>query len=293
MRAVFTIDLPSRDEDFPPDAEIMILVRRFGWEFKDMPRMTREDIKAIMRAQGSGRSDAATEGERLQSPKVVPIPKLAEPQTVKTASVPDERIEAVLREHYKRLAAELFVEMPEVAGAERDAVIFSGYIAGDQTLFVVTRMVPGQITFRLLHRELTRLQTSTEKMMRKVLGSSLGDEPFHVQSPIVNVYERMFDHVIITGRVITDVWKETLRSNLKDALLFAVPLGLFIPTLYVLLRYPQDPAAAHDFWHGTLERLSTALLTTALVSALGLLQTLIEVRRGRIIDWSVPKDRKR
>ena len=39
----------------------------------------------------------------------------------------------------RELAQPLFAQMPEVAAAEKDDVIFFGYVADDQTKFVVTR----------------------------------------------------------------------------------------------------------------------------------------------------------
>jgi len=295
MRAVFSIDLHEADEGtFPADEALLQLFRGFGWEFREMEKLTSADIRNIMRAQTS-HDQSAPVNVPSEDPAHLPNHPMTPQDAVGNSVVAGSNIgrttEAALAQ-YKRLAKDLFEEMPEVAGAEQAAVLFTGYIADDQTLFVMTRMVPGQLTFRLLHRELPRLQTSTEKMMRKVTSARLKDKPLHIGNPTVILYERKFDHVIITGRVITRVWHETIKSNLKDALLTVVPLGLFLPTTLVLLSTPILPTAPISFWRGTLERLDTAFLTTALVSALGLLQTWIEIRRGRLIDWSVPKDRR-
>jgi hypothetical protein len=97
--------------------------------------------------------------------------------------------------NYKRLAEELFRDMPEVAAAEEQAVIFTGYISAEQVLFVITRMVPAQVTFRLLHREFAKLRAATERMITKVIAARLNDEPVHVENPTVYIYERSYDHV--------------------------------------------------------------------------------------------------
>jgi hypothetical protein len=193
-------------------------------------------------------------------------------------------------EHYARLAIELFDDMPEVAAAEQDAVIFTGYIQSFQVLFVVTRLVDAYATFRLLHQDFNKLRLASEMMISKILSARINDGPLLSENPTVNIYERGHDHVIMKGRVITRPALEALRSDLKDSLLFVVPLILFIPTVYVVLQYPEvspnpgGPVVA-SFWKGMLERLSTALITTSLVSLLGLTQTWWEIRNGRIIDW--------
>jgi hypothetical protein len=103
----------------------------------------------------------------------------------------------------------------------------------------------------------------------------------------VKVYERNFDHVIIEGRVITRPVRETMRSNIKDSLLFFVPLLLFFPSAFFLDHWDALAHNVGQVWHGHLERFSTALLTTALVSILGLAQTWLQIKSSKLIDWTV------
>jgi hypothetical protein len=178
--------------------------------------------------------------------------------------------------------------MPEIANEEKDDVLFYGYVADDQTKLIVTRRVQGQITFRLLHEELPRLQASTEKVVRRVLGSSLGEPGATIANERIDVYERNQNHIIITGRVIPRPLKETIRSNVKDSLLFVVPVLLALP-IFVYLSSTTAAQTTATLSHGTLERLSTALLTTSLVSALSLFERYLYIRRNRLIDWTVTK----
>jgi len=76
---------------------------------------------------------------------------------------------------------------------------------------------------------------------------------------------------------------ETLRSDLKGSLLFAIPLAFFAYTFWLLVHSP--PVASQTFWHGTLEWFNTALLTTSLVSFLGLLHTYFQLRGKKLLDW--------
>lgn len=192
----------------------------------------------------------------------------------------DAADEPAKRELYKRAAEHLFSEMPEIAVEERGHVLFFGLLADDQTKFVITRRVEGQLTFRLLHPALPRVQSSTRKMVAKVLASQFGS----ISNNRVLVYERGFDHVILLGTVISDPKRETLRINKKDALLAVVPLLLVAPIFFGLA---MADLSSHQFMKGTGERLSTALITTSIVSGLGLLQTYWDIRRNRLISWNV------
>lgn len=189
---------------------------------------------------------------------------------------------------YKQLAGPLFDQMPEVAAAEKNDVIFYGYVADDQTKFVVTRPVENQITFRLLHPVLPRLQASSKKIVRKILAERLFDDWLRIGNNRIVVYEREHDHIIVTGRVIASPWRETLRTNLKDVLLAVVPLLLLIPVL-LFLAQPHE-SNQFSLLLGTTERVSTALITTALVSVLGLATTYYDIRRNRSIAWDVARD---
>lgn len=192
------------------------------------------------------------------------------------AELKDEKTK---EEKYKQLAEKIFGEMPEIAVAEKTHVIFYGYFGDYQTKFIVTRRVEGQITFRLLHPILPRLQKSTEKIIRQVLKSPLGS----ISDQIVSLYELGQDHVILEGRVIPSALREAIRSDKKDVFLIAVPLAILAVVVFILIGIDLT---THSLVKGTAERLSTALITTALVSALGFIQTYLNIRRNRLIAWS-------
>jgi hypothetical protein len=268
MRAVFTFDLPMIEGEFVDSLSLTKFLEELGWSFQTISEMTPADVKAIVQAQKNDRD--------------VTLAPIASPAAEGAEAT--QRQQAGPRYSLPELCGPLFDEMPEVAAAERSATVFLGYIANDQTIFVVTRMVKRQVTFRLLHRQLPKLQSSTVRMIEMLLPAAIDNKhPIRLSSKLVSVYERHFDHVIITGRVITDPFRETWRSNFKDALLVIVPTFLLLPTFASL--YYAHPA--DTLLYGTLERLSTALITAALVSALGLYTAWREIRRHKLIDWSV------
>jgi len=195
--------------------------------------------------------------------------------------------EAAKEVRYKELADKLFNEMPEIAKEEKESVIFFGYLADDQTKFVITRSVEGQITFRLLHPVLPRLQSSTTKMVKKLISCTINKRQLEISNQTVVIYERGFDHIIISGRVIPNPVREALRTDRKNVLLATGPLILAVPVMFGLLVVNSDNS---PLLGGTMERFSTALLTTSLVSALSLFQTYYEIRRERLISWAFTSD---
>ena len=183
----------------------------------------------------------------------------------------------------RELSEVLFRDMPENSASRTEHVIFFGYLADDYTRFVVLKLVEGQVTFRLENTELSRLQTSAGKVIRKVIHARLYGKPLHVSNQSVVVYERGNDYLLFNGRVIPNALEETLRSDRKSLLLTIIPLLIFIVISATVMLGVS--AQNFGFVGGTLERLSTALITTALVSGLSLLETYLEIYRNRIIVW--------
>jgi len=190
--------------------------------------------------------------------------------------------EAAKGKKYQELGEPLFQHMPATAVAKTDDVIFCGYLSDDYTRFIIIRLVSGQITFRLNNMVLARLQMSTEKIVRKLLQARLNGGLFQVSNQTVVIYEQGNDYVVLNGRVIPDPLRETLRMDKKSVLLAIVSLVIFIFLAFIITGLGP---VNHAFLEGTLERLSTALLTTALISSLSLGETYLEIYRNRIIVW--------
>jgi hypothetical protein len=190
--------------------------------------------------------------------------------------------EAVKGHKYQELGEPLFQQMPATAVATTEDVIYCGYLSDDYTRFIVLRLVNGQITFRLSNTRLARLQKSTEKIVRKLLQAHLDGGSLRVSNQSVVIYEQGNDNVVLNGRVIPNPLQETLRKDRKSVLLVIFPLIIF--TLLASIVNTID-LGSHTFTVGSMERMSTALLTTALVSSLALLETYLEIYRNHIIVW--------
>jgi hypothetical protein len=183
----------------------------------------------------------------------------------------------------RELATYLFEDMPPGAASRLEHVLTYGYLSDDYTRFVVIRLVDGQITFRLANTVLGRLQTSTAKVIRKILKSQINGQPLRVCNQSVVVYERGNDFIVLSGRVIPNPLKETFRSDRKSVLIAGVALFIFLIVISLLLSGMDS--SANRLLGGTLERISTAMLTAALVSTLNLTETYLEIYRNKVVVW--------
>ena len=191
--------------------------------------------------------------------------------------------EAAKLQKCRELAAYLFEDMPPGAASRLEHVLTYGYLSDDYTRFVVIRLVDGQITFRLANTVLGQLQTSTTKVIRKILKSNINGEPLRVCNQRVVIYERGNDFIVLSGRVIPNPLKETFRTDRKSVLLAVVALSIFLIAISLLLSGMM--AETDALLRGTIERVSTAMLTAALVSSLNLTETYLEIYRNKVVVW--------
>ena len=195
-----------------------------------------------------------------------------------------EKADDELKAWYNEKASELWDLMPEIASGEKDYVIFYGDLQDNQTKFIITRVVDGQATFRLLHPNLDRLQASTIYMvdtLQKPVGTL---PPLEIRNQRISIYEREHDDIIIQGRVISSYAKETWRIDKKNILLAFGAFLLAVPTFITLIWVNSN---TNEIIGGTLERASTTFLTTFVVSLIGFIQTYLEIRKIKIVDWMV------
>ena len=247
MRAVFTVKLDERpDGSFPSDDEIVATIRGYGWEPRTGPYW---EYFCELGASCAVGDRAVQEVER--------------------------------REWYREQAESIFAEMPEVlrTDPERESVIYFGRMGDDNTEFVVTRRVMGELKFRLLHRELLKLQSSTDRAVKRVLDE---DGFCGVIGSRVTVYERGRNVVLLSGTVVSNRLREAYKRDSRDIALTVVPLLLF------LVMFPLDYAFGGPLRpdiRAALDRLTTAMLTTAVVSALGFMSVYWRLGRESSVVW--------
>lgn len=219
------------------------------------------------------------DGNYLPDDKVVELWRSFgwEPTEITKLASEEEKVE-----RYQELASDLFSSMPEMRVTSDRNVIFYGIVASERTQFMITRSIAGQVTFRLLEPDLSLLLTATERVVKKLTNARLADRHLKISNQRILIYEREHENIILRGRVIPNAISETIKSDRKDLLLTVVPLILIIPlVLGLVVLNPGDGLLS-----GTMERSSTALLTTAIVSALGLFQTYWSIKQHHLISWA-------
>ncbi|MBI5230669.1 MAG: hypothetical protein HY876_00705 [Coriobacteriales bacterium] len=249
MRAVFTVKIQGGPEGyFPSDEDVVVALRRSGWEPRFGPFW--EYFCDAAAAECSVGEMAAAE----------------------------MRVRALW---YTEQAHKAFEAMPEVAAdsPERDSVVYFGRLPETDTCFAVTRVVMGELKFRLLQDELLDLQASTDRIVRSILKQDLFVSIIRGK---VEIYERGRDRVLLTGKVISNVLREAYRRDSRDVALATVPFLLFLAVfpLSVAVAGELEPHVA-----SLIERFSTAMLTTTIVSSLGFLSVLLRLRRESIVEW--------
>ncbi len=250
MRSVFTVKLEARPGSvFPSDAEVVAALRGSGWEARRGPFWQYFCDDAIAASCPVVEEAAAEERVRLM--------------------------------WYREEANRVFKRMPELCedDPEREAVIYFGRLAVLDAEFVVTRLVMGELKFRLLKDELVDLQSATDRVIRSVLRQSIFVE---VSRSRVVIFEHGRDRVLLTGQVMRGTWREAYHRDSRDVLLTVVPLLLF------LVAFPLDRTfgslLASDI-RSVFDRFATAMLTTAIVSALSFMNQLLRLARESVVVW--------
>jgi hypothetical protein len=201
-------------------------------------------------------------------------------EDMKIKNLSDEEKEAKYREY----AEDLWKEMPEVADEEKPFVIFYGILQDNRTKFVITRMNESQATFRLLHTNLGRLQQSTTKLIRSIVRSHANAKGLEISQNRITIYERGHEETLIVGRVIPDAARELWVADRKNILLVAGSL-IFLLISIILIRFVNSQNS--PIWGSALERLATGFVTSAVVAGIGLVQTYVEIKEEKLIDWKV------
>lgn len=199
---------------------------------------------------------------------------------VKVKELPENEREKWYMDHAK----ELWENMPEIANNEKEYVIFYGAIPDNQTKFIITRVTEGQATFRLLHTNLDRLQASTKDMIKRLIEGQGNLPPLKISNQRISIYERGYDDIIIQGRVVPSPFWEAWRVDKRNLLL---TLGAFLFAVPIFITLIWVNSQTNRIIGGTLERASTAFLTTMIVSFIGFIQTYLQVRSTKLIDWVV------
>lgn len=208
-------------------------------------------------------------------------------------------------------ANNVIAEMPEAAVNEIDYVIFHGFQHDYQIPFLVSRMVPSQITFRFLCYDLAALQASIQKTLKLVTQTQINGKDPEISNDEVIIFQphfqrantlstnqssphnRMEHHymhessevkIMLVGRVVTNAWAETRQEDRQDFVLFGFAIVVLV---ILLLAYYRILSLV--WLESIMQELLIVAITTILVSTYGILQTylgvFIRMRYHEFVVW--------
>jgi len=196
-------------------------------------------------------------------------------------------------EKHKNLCLSQKSDLPEIAEKELESAIFFGVTSQTQSHIIVTRANVGELAFRVINEKFMKLTLATEFVVTKIIDNKKWIME-HTNNGIINesvtLYEKKSSNSFFIGRVIENYVLEAKRINKKDfwisivsfiSLIFLIPIALLKPE-GAIFAGKQDTI---NFIEGSVDRLSTALFAALIISAIGIINTYIDIRSHKRIKW--------
>lgn len=183
---------------------------------------------------------------------------------------------------YSKLAGSLLSQVQDVTSIEMSNIIYYGYMADSRTSFVVSRIVEGQITFRIFHPSLSTLLLSTEIIVGRLFETRMKGYIVNINRQSVYVFESGYDNMLVKGRIISHPFAELFNTNRANALLFAISIIAFI-ILYFSRFFLNDILVVGFI--DLLSTLITAFIVTAFIEALNIIRSYSKIRSRGLVEW--------
>jgi hypothetical protein len=215
----------------------------------------------------------------------------------------DDDFEQRLKQYFQQRAEKILARIPghnpeqvEKIKFEKESIIYSSYLAGSDTDFMVTRRSGGSIRFRLLNSRIGKLHEGSADLVKligayntgKIVGAQdQADKRMSLKlDDWIEIYEHGLEEPTITGEIVYSRAKYIWSQESREVL---IALGSVILFLFFLLINPSLKLS-HPSIFAFFERLETAMLTTFIVSALALAHAYF--RLVPLIQWSLTYDDK-
>jgi len=187
----------------------------------------------------------------------------------------------IRRKAFQDRAEKEWTALPEVAADEKDHVVFFARLP-DHGRIIVTRLLAGYATIRVIHDDLATLEKAAERIateLRKRVGAIDG---FDIEEDRIEIYERGQNNVLLVGKVVTQPFKETMNRHPGDWISGTVTAIASFLSIAILAYSAPDP---DSLFGGTLSRFSTAMIAAFFISAVTFFQHYGSIRRRGKIEW--------
>jgi hypothetical protein len=217
---------------------------------------------------------------------------------------PDPTIEGQIQQYSLNRAEPIIFRMPERSDEEtqrkefaKKTIFYAGTLSNSNTLFMVNRESNGTARFRLLNSKIEDLQEGCDDLIRIIEhhNRSLIERFLHVFARSdssflslgieekIKIYEHGLEESTISGVVIKGFrrrWRYILRHSGLEVTVFFVGAILFGMS-FVLLN--SDVIRSESSLTGHIERFSTAMITTAIVSLISVFNAF---RLMPVVQWT-------
>jgi hypothetical protein len=202
-----------------------------------------------------------------------------------------------MKEYFLARAEPIFHKMPETTEEEkarkefsRQNIVYASDLPRSNSLFMVTAHTEGEYRFRLLNPKIEELQDGCEDLIIRIreYNEKHRDRQLTVYGKI-----RIFEHGLEESTISGSIVHKTLFENIKTLAsreLLLVRVGLIIFLVGFFINF-LPVIKSIDWLSGLIDRFSTALLTTAVVSGVSIYHTVI--RLAPVIQWTASYDHEK
>lgn len=212
---------------------------------------------------------------------------------LKPTDMPSDDAGDDFREYCLKRADPIFDRMPENTQEEklkkqfsRDNIVYASDLPQSNSLFMVTAHTESEYRLRLLNPRIESLQEGCKDLVLKLKAYNAKNpsEPLKIIGKI-DVLEHGLEEPTISGIVVESKWSATKQIAGRDVLIAIAGLVFFV-TLTVINAFTPNGTV----WHTVIDRLSTAMFTAMIVSALSIYHTYRNA--VPVIQWTASYDER-
>lgn len=196
----------------------------------------------------------------------------------------------VYQDYCLRKAEPLFKQIPsqeKIVNAQKQ-IIYVTDLSATETNVMVTKQSNRQCTIRLFNPRTEKLKKGCTELVSLIqeYNKKNTSERLEIDQDI-NLFENGLDEYTIRGNIVENKWKLGRKIARKEVILFVVGISIFLLLTCLKILMLFQVFSTVPILDGIFDRISTAMLTTAIVAGITIYYTVIDL--SPIIHW--PPDR--
>jgi hypothetical protein len=197
---------------------------------------------------------------------------------------------AIYKEFCLQKADPLFKQIPsqEKIDNAKKQIIYVAELITTETHIVITRQSNKQCIIRLFNPRTEKLKKGCTELVSLIQDHNKKNIQEKLEIDLdINLFENGLDEYTIRGNIVENRWKYGRKIARKEVILFVVGITIFalLTSLKVLTLFQVLHVV--PILDGISDRISTAMLTTAIVSGITIYYTVIDL--SPIINWQADR----